>query len=89
MFAVIMPLPRAGSPGREPHSWHELATTDPIAALTFYHQLFGWEEAGASDMGPDLGTYQIRLRWRADGRHDEAAGAGPWPGGVARLRPGR
>ena len=59
MFAAITPLPRAGSLGRERHSWHELATTDPIAAIAFYHQLFGWEEAGASDMGPDLGTYQM------------------------------
>jgi uncharacterized protein len=38
-------------------SWHELATTDAKAALTFYQRLFGWEETSAMDMGPDLGTY--------------------------------
>jgi predicted enzyme related to lactoylglutathione lyase len=40
-------------------SWHELATTDWRAALTFYQQLFGWEETSAMDMGPELGTYQM------------------------------
>ena len=39
-------------------SWHELATTDWRAALTFYQRLFGWEETSAMDMGPD-GTYQM------------------------------
>src|SRR5262249_15970466 len=29
------------------------------AALRFYQQLFGWEEAGSMDMGPGLGTYQM------------------------------
>ncbi len=40
-------------------SWHELATTDYKAALTFYQQLFGWEDAGAMDMGAGLGVYQM------------------------------
>ena len=40
-------------------SWHELAATDAKAALTFYQQLFGWEETSATDMGPDLGTYYM------------------------------
>jgi uncharacterized protein len=40
-------------------SWHELATTDWRAALTFYQQLFGWEGISSMDMGPEMGTYQI------------------------------
>jgi uncharacterized protein len=37
-------------------SWHELATTDPDAALAFYQQLFGWEKQGVHDMG-HMGMY--------------------------------
>ncbi|MGE0703818.1 MAG: VOC family protein, partial [Vicinamibacterales bacterium] len=40
-------------------SWHELATTDYKAALEFYQALFGWENAGAQDMGSDVGVYQM------------------------------
>ena len=40
-------------------SWHELATTDWRAALTFYQQLFGWEGTSSMDMGPEMGTYQM------------------------------
>jgi predicted enzyme related to lactoylglutathione lyase len=39
-------------------SWHELATSDYKAALTFYKALFGWQETNAMDMGPQ-GTYQM------------------------------
>jgi predicted enzyme related to lactoylglutathione lyase len=39
-------------------SWHELATTDPIAAFEFYRTVAGWEKAGEHDMGP-MGTYQM------------------------------
>jgi predicted enzyme related to lactoylglutathione lyase len=34
-----------GSSGSEPFSWHELTTSDAIAALAFYSELFGWTEA--------------------------------------------
>jgi predicted enzyme related to lactoylglutathione lyase len=40
-------------------SWHELATTDLRSALSFYKQLFGWDEAGSMDMGPGTGIYQM------------------------------
>lgn len=39
-------------------SWHELSTSDPEAAWTFYSTLFGWHETGRRDMGAD-GTYQM------------------------------
>jgi predicted enzyme related to lactoylglutathione lyase len=39
--------------------WHELATTtDPVAAFTFYQELFGWEEIRRHDMGP-MGIYLL------------------------------
>ena len=39
-------------------SWHELVTTDPVAALSFYHALVGWEQTGEHDMG-HMGTYHM------------------------------
>jgi len=39
-------------------SWHELATTDPDAAVAFYRDLFGWEKTGEFDMGP-MGMYRM------------------------------
>ena len=39
-------------------SWHELTTTDARAAMTFYGGLFGWESAGAHDMG-EMGVYHM------------------------------
>jgi uncharacterized protein len=47
-----------GPPKRGEMSWHELATTDPVAVFDFYQPLFGWEKTSAMDMGPD-GTYQM------------------------------
>ena len=32
-------------------SWHELMTTDRVAAFEFYRALFGWEKNGEMDMG--------------------------------------
>ncbi len=39
-------------------SWHELMTTDNVAAFSFYNKLFGWEKGEAADMGP-MGIYQM------------------------------
>jgi predicted enzyme related to lactoylglutathione lyase len=39
-------------------SWHELLTTDHVAAWSFYSTLFGWEKTEAMDMGP-MGVYQM------------------------------
>lgn len=61
-FALF--TPEGDSPGPEgpPEagdvSWHELATTDPEAALEFYGELFGWEETGVVDMG-EAGLYRM------------------------------
>jgi hypothetical protein len=61
VFAVLQPSqpPSDAEPGLGDFSWHELATTDASAAFKFYQQLFGWEETGSMDMGPDLGTYHM------------------------------
>jgi predicted enzyme related to lactoylglutathione lyase len=54
-FGVYTPPPEAPAPLGQPalgeYSWHELATTDPHGALTFYKTLFGWADSGSQDMG--------------------------------------
>ncbi len=45
-------------------SWHELYTTDHVAAFDFYRQIAGWEKLGEMDMGP-MGTY---LLWGREGK---------------------
>jgi predicted enzyme related to lactoylglutathione lyase len=55
-FAVFTPssMPEEGvlpSGGVGDFTWHELATTDPDAALSFYTELFGWSKGAAHDMG--------------------------------------
>ena len=51
-----MPMPWPAKAGE--FAWHELGTTDSVAAFTFYHQLFGWERTDSYDMGP-AGIYQM------------------------------
>ena len=62
-LAAFTPLEEA--PGAPPKpgdfSWHELATSDPVAAFPFYQQLFGWEKTDAMDMG-EMGVYQMYKR---------------------------
>ncbi len=62
-FAVYTPPgpPPEGSEasgGAGEFTWHELATTDYAAAMSFYSELFGWEKGPGHDMGP-MGIYQI------------------------------
>lgn len=40
-------------------SWNELMTSDREAALAFYREQFGYEKAGAMDMGPEMGEYSF------------------------------
>ena len=62
VFAVFTPASGAGGPDAAPavgqFSWHELATTDAPAAMTFYRSLFGWNETSTMDMGP-TGLYHM------------------------------
>jgi predicted enzyme related to lactoylglutathione lyase len=60
VFSPIEPAPGA-PPKPGDFSWHELATSDPAAAFSFYQQLFGWETADAVDMG-EMGIYQMYRR---------------------------
>jgi predicted enzyme related to lactoylglutathione lyase len=62
-FAVYSPAGEppegaGGSGGAGEFTWHELATTDHGAAMSFYAELFGWEKGEAHDMG-GMGTYQL------------------------------
>ena len=38
--------------------WHELFTTDHVAALEFYRQVCGWEKLDEHDLGP-MGKYVV------------------------------
>jgi predicted enzyme related to lactoylglutathione lyase len=66
-FGILQPLPMEAPPEHPAFdqvapghgSWHELMSTDPVAALAFYSDLFGWTPGGeAMDMG-EMGTYQV------------------------------
>ncbi len=50
----VPPAPQLGHA-----SWHELATTDHVAAFSFYQNLFGWHIVNDMDMGPELGVYRL------------------------------
>ncbi|MGE0798808.1 MAG: VOC family protein [Lautropia sp.] len=67
VFGVLTPLPMDGQESQggafnqraAGHgAWHELMTTRPEQALTFYASLFGWRPSSTVDMGA-MGTYQI------------------------------
>jgi predicted enzyme related to lactoylglutathione lyase len=62
-LAAFTPTEEApgGPPKPGDFSWHELATSDPVAAFSFYEKLFGWEKAEAVDMG-EMGIYQMYKR---------------------------
>lgn len=47
-----------GGPRVGDMSWHELASDDPAASFSFYHELFGWEQTAEHDMG-EMGVYQM------------------------------
>jgi predicted enzyme related to lactoylglutathione lyase len=46
--------------GREGEfQWHELYTTDHVAALAFYGEVCGWKKLAEHDMGGGMGTYVV------------------------------
>ena len=61
-FYIIQPEPRDQPPDQPPAvgeaSWLELMTTDASAAMTFYHDFFGWQPSEVMDMGA-MGKYQM------------------------------
>jgi len=60
-FSLYQPQsePRAEAPPQNGDvSWHELMTTDAVAAKAFYRDLFGWQETSVMDMGP-MGSYHM------------------------------
>ncbi len=46
-------------PTRGPVVWHELTAEDPVVALQFYKDIFGWEVVATHPMGGDVGTYYL------------------------------
>src|SRR5665213_3137027 len=62
VFALFTPAATTQSGGSssmpQEFSWHELATSDPIGALHFYGELFGWREVATHAVG-DMGTYHL------------------------------
>lgn len=56
--AIESPPAEDRSPQVGEFSWHELATTDQVAAFNFYSDLFGWEKTDTMDMG-EAGIYQM------------------------------
>jgi uncharacterized protein len=43
-------------------AWHELHTTDRERAWACYAELFGWQAAGAFELGASVGTYSL-FKW--------------------------
>jgi hypothetical protein len=42
-----------------PVVWHELTAEDPVAALQFYKDVFGWDVVATHPMGGEVGTYYL------------------------------
>lgn len=61
-FAIYQPASPPQAPDGDPVpgdvSWHELYTTDNVAAMAFYGDLFGWKATESMDMGP-MGVYRM------------------------------
>jgi predicted enzyme related to lactoylglutathione lyase len=78
-FAVYTPASAGDGPPPQGtvggFSWHELATSDPDAATSFYIELFGWTKDAVHDMGP-MGAYTL------------LAHGGKQVGGVFKARDG-
>jgi hypothetical protein len=61
-FYIIQPSSSEERPETAPEvgeaSWHELMTTDAVAAMKFYSEVFGWRPGETMDMG-EMGKYHI------------------------------
>lgn len=61
-FALYHPAAPPEAPDGDPVpgdvSWHELYTTDNVAAMAFYGELFGWKPTESMDMG-EMGVYRM------------------------------
>lgn len=89
-FAVYTPPGPApegsGAAGPSDFGWHELATTDYAAAMSFYSELFGWEKGPEHDMG-QMGVYQLVVHHGQQiGGIYNAHGPGTAPGWLTYIR---
>jgi predicted enzyme related to lactoylglutathione lyase len=61
-FYIIQPSSTDDRPETAPQvgeaSWHELMTTDAVAAMKFYSEVFHWQPGETMDMG-DMGKYYM------------------------------
>jgi predicted enzyme related to lactoylglutathione lyase len=61
-FYIFEPASTVQQPEAAPQvgeaSWHELMTTDAVAAMKFYTEVFGWQPSETMDMGP-MGQYHM------------------------------
>ena len=69
-FGLFQPLPgqpsQAFDQKKHGHgNWHELHSTDPLAAQGFYAALFGWQPSTVMPMGP-MGDYRLFAHAGAD-----------------------
>jgi predicted enzyme related to lactoylglutathione lyase len=90
-FYVMKPVPPADKPDAESDlfspteeqrvAWNELSTPDPVAARTFYGDLFGWTSDEFMPMG-EMGEY----RFFAHGGTTIGAVSGVMPGGSPAWR---
>ncbi|MEO8243817.1 MAG: VOC family protein [bacterium] len=65
-FGILQPLPGGQGGAFDQKStnaghWHEIITGDPMAAMKFYGDLFGWTISRSMQMGPDM-TYHL-IAW--------------------------
>lgn len=89
-FGILEPLPMAEGPQggnafdqkKTGHgNWHELMSTDPKAAMSFYVTSFGWTPSTSMPMG-EMGSYDLFSRDGSDiGGMMRSAPGMPGPGG--------
>jgi predicted enzyme related to lactoylglutathione lyase len=59
IIASARPLGEEQDPAPKTYSWHELATPNLAAGISFYEQIFGWKKQSEFDMGPEMGVYHM------------------------------
>ena len=78
VFGLLQPLDANGNAFDQRQTghgnWHELMTSDPMAAMGFYADLFGWTASTSMPMG-EMGSYDLFSHQGAD------------IGGMMRLSP--
>ena len=77
LFAPVMATSPLAPMTPGAFAWHELTTADPVAAMTFHAEMFGWRADQVFPMGA-LGDYRLFA-----GEAGAIGGMAPAPEGVA------